>query len=156
MRGTEVAFEPEIHEVRPHPGQIHSAKNVRRILLSGGGKSEISKSHENCGKVHDPYSLRCIPQVHGASRDTLNFTREGLEREITAVTDNPLVFPDKKLILSGGNFHGQIVAIAMDAMAIAAAELASISEQRIEKLTNPTLSDLPAFLTRKGGLNSGF
>jgi histidine ammonia-lyase len=155
LRGTEIAFEPEIHEVRPHPGQMHVAKRMRDILLSGG-KSQIAKSHENCGKVQDPYSLRCIPQVHGASRDALAFVRQVLEREVNAVTDNPLVFPDKKKILSGGNFHGQIVAIAMDVMSIAMAEIANISEQRIEKLINPAISDLPAFLTPQGGLNSGF
>jgi len=155
LRGTEIAFEPEIHEVRPHPGQIRVAANMRSLLLSGG-KSQIAKSHEGCGKVQDPYSLRCIPQVHGASRDTLAFVRQVLEREINSVTDNPLVFPQSKKILSGGNFHGQIVAIAMDTLSIAVAELASISEQRIEKLINPALSDLPAFLTKQGGLNSGF
>jgi histidine ammonia-lyase len=149
LRGTETAFEPEIHAVRPHPGQIYVASRVRKILLSGGGKSQIARSHENCGKVQDPYSVRCIPQVHGASRDVLKFVRDVLEREINSVTDNPLVFPDKKKILSGGNFHGQIAAIALDA-------LASISEQRIEKLVNPVISELPAFLTRHGGLNSGF
>lgn len=156
LRGTETAFEPEIHALRPHPGQIHTAKRIRRILLSGGGKSEIAKSHENCGKVQDPYSVRCMPQVHGASRDSLTFVRQVLEREINSVTDNPLVFPDKNKILSGGNFHGQIVSIAMDLMSIAIAEIASISEQRIEKLVNPAISELPAFLTAQGGLNSGF
>lgn len=156
LRGTEVAFEPEIHELRPHPGQLHAAKRIRRILLSGGGKSEIAKSHENCGKVQDPYSVRCMPQVHGASRDSLTFVRQVLEREINSVTDNPLVFPDQNKILSGGNFHGQVVAIAMDLMSIAIAEIASISEQRIEKLVNPAISELPAFLTANGGLNSGF
>jgi histidine ammonia-lyase len=155
MRGTETAFEPEIHSVRPHPGQIQSARNVRKILLNGG-ISEISKSHIGCGKVQDPYSLRCIPQVHGASRDSLRFVREVLEREVNSVTDNPLVFPEQKKILSGGNFHGQIVAIAMDLLSIAMAEIGSISEQRLEKLVNPVISDLPAFLTAKGGLNSGF
>jgi histidine ammonia-lyase len=155
MRGTETAFEPEIHRVRPHPGQLQSAKNVRKVLISGG-MSEISKSHIGCGKVQDPYSMRCIPQVHGASRDSLKFVRDVLEREVNSVTDNPLVFPAEKKILSGGNFHGQIVAIAMDLMSIAAAEIASISEQRLEKLVNPVISDLPAFLTEKGGLNSGF
>ncbi len=156
LRGTVSAFEPEIHAVRPHPGQVLVAQRVRKILLSGGGKSEVAASHEGCGRVQDPYSLRCMPQVHGASRDTLRFVREVLEREINSVTDNPLVFPEERKILSGGNFHGQIVAIAMDALSIAAAELASISEQRIEKLINPTISELPAFLTREGGLNSGF
>ncbi|MGZ3697689.1 MAG: histidine ammonia-lyase [Bdellovibrionota bacterium] len=156
LRGTETAFEPEIHAVRPHPGQILVAERMRKILLSGGGKSRIARSHEDCGKVQDPYSLRCIPQVHGASRDTLAFVRGVLEREINSVTDNPLVFPSEKKILSGGNFHGQIVAIAMDTLCIAAAELASISEQRIEKLINPATSDLPPFLIKQGGLNSGF
>jgi histidine ammonia-lyase len=127
-----------------------------RKILTGGGKSKIALSHEDCEKVQDPYSLRCIPQVHGACRDTLSFVRGVLEREINSVTDNPLVFPESRKILSGGNFHGEIVAIAMDALSIAAAELASISEQRIEKLVNPAISELPAFLTKKGGLNSGF
>ena len=156
MRGTETAFEPEIHSVRPHPGQVQVARRMKQILLSGGGLSAIAKSHANCGKVQDPYSLRCIPQVHGASRDALAFVRQVLEREVNSVTDNPLLFPAKNKILSGGNFHGQIVSIAMDLLTIACAELASISEQRIEKLVNPAISDLPAFLTEKGGLNSGF
>lgn len=159
IRGTETAFEPEIHAVRPHPGQVLVAQNIRRVLLSHSGrpkKSEIALSHENCGKVQDPYSLRCMPQVHGASRDVLSFVRGVLEREINAVTDNPLLFPAQDKILSGGNFHGQIVAIAMDALAIATAEIASISEQRIEKLINPALSELPGFLIKNGGLNSGF
>lgn len=155
LRGTETAFEPEIHAVRPHPGQIFVAGQIKK-LLTQGGISEIALSHENCGKVQDPYSLRCIPQVHGASRDVMVFVRQVLEREINSVTDNPLIFPDEKKILSGGNFHGQIVAIAMDTLSIAAAELASISEQRLKKLVNPAISELPAFLTKKGGLNSGF
>ncbi len=156
LRGTEAAFEPEIHQVRPHPGQIFVAERMRKILLSGGRKSQIARSHIDCDRVQDPYSLRCIPQVHGASRDVLRFAREVLEREINAVTDNPLIFPERKKILSGGNFHGQIVAIAMDSLAIAMAEIASISEQRIEKLINPAISELPPFLTRESGLNSGF
>lgn len=156
VRGTETAFEPEIHAVRPHPGQVLVAKRMRQIMLSGGGKSEIARSHEGCGKVQDPYSLRCIPQVHGASRDAMAFVRQVLEREINAVTDNPLVFPSQRKILSGGNFHGQVAAIALDTLSIATAELASISEQRIEKLINPALSDLPAFLVKEGGINSGY
>jgi histidine ammonia-lyase len=155
LRGTETAFEPEIHKLRPHPGQIRSAANVRRLLLADGAKSEIARSHEGCGKVQDPYSLRCIPQVHGASRDALTWVRQVLEREINSVTDNPLVFPESKKILSGGNFHGQIVAMAMDVLAIAAAELANISERRTDKLMNPAFSGLPIFLTRNSGLNSG-
>ncbi len=156
MRGTETAFEPEIHAVRPHPGQVEVGRRMKRILLSGGGASAIARSHENCGKVQDPYSLRCIPQVHGASRDVLGFVRGVLACEINSATDNPLVFPGRRKVLSGGNFHGQIVAIAMDALSIAMAEMGSISEQRIEKLVNPVISELPAFLTREGGLNSGF
>lgn len=156
LRGTSAAFDSEIHSVRPHPGQVQVAGNLRKFLSAEGGKSEIAKSHVDCGKVQDPYSLRCIPQVHGASRDTLAFVRGVLEREVNSVTDNPLIFPDQKKIISGGNFHGQIVAIAMDTLAIAVAELASISEQRLEKLINPAFSDLPAFLTVQGGLNSGF
>lgn len=156
LRGTSTAFDEEIHLVRPHPGQLQVAKNLRTFLLPAQKKSEIAMSHLQCARVQDPYSLRCMPQVHGASRDTLTFVRQVLEREVNSVTDNPLIFPDQKKILSGGNFHGQIVAIAMDTLAIAVAELASISEQRLEKLVNPAFSDLPPFLTTRGGLNSGF
>jgi histidine ammonia-lyase len=156
MRGTEVAFEAEIHAVRAHAGQVETARRMRKLLSDGSKKSEITLSHVGCGKVQDPYSLRCIPQVHGASRDALAFVRRSLETEINSVTDNPLVFPSSGNILSGGNFHGQIIALAMDVLAIAVAELASISEQRLEKLVNPAISDLPAFLTSQGGLNSGF
>jgi histidine ammonia-lyase len=156
MRGTDAAFAAEIHEARPHPGQIAVARNMRKLLLSGGKRSAIARSHEKCGKVQDPYSLRCIPQVHGACRDSLRFVRDVLEREINSVTDNPLVFPNTRRILSGGNFHGQIVAIAMDLLAIATSELGSISEQRLAKLVNPVLSGLPAFLAPQSGLNSGF
>lgn len=160
LKGTVSAFEPEIQEVRGHPGQIHVAKRLREILSPKGRESEVAHSHEGCGKVQDPYSLRCIPQVHGATRDTLRFVRDVLEREVNAVTDNPLIFPPKGgrkgKVLSGGNFHGQIVSIAMDTLSIAVAEIASISEQRIEKLINPALSGLPAFLVKEGGVNSGF
>jgi histidine ammonia-lyase len=155
LRGTATAFDARIHAVRPHPGQVDVARRMREILLSGG-KSAIAKSHVDCTRVQDPYSLRCIPQVHGASRDLISFVRGVLEREINAVTDNPLIFPSTRGILSGGNFHGQIVSVAMDALCIAVAELASISEQRLEKLINPAISELPAFLTRASGLNSGF
>jgi histidine ammonia-lyase len=155
LRGTTTAFDEKIHAVRPHPGQIETAR-VFRELLAHPGKSQIAKSHEGCGKVQDPYSLRCIPQVHGASLDTLRFVREIVEREINSVTDNPLVFVEDDKILSGGNFHGQYLALAMDYLAIAMAEIGSISEQRIEKLINPAISDLPAFLMKKSGINSGF
>lgn len=156
LKGTTSAFDPEIQRVRSHPGQAIVAKRLRAILAPGGRESEIMSSHEDCGKVQDPYSLRCMPQVHGATRDSLRFVREVLEREVVAVTDNPLVFPAEGKVLSGGNFHGQIVAIAMDLLSIAVAELASISEQRIEKLVNPAMSGLPAFLVQAGGVNSGF
>ncbi len=156
LKGTTAAFEPEIQSVRPHPGQALVAKRLREILAPKGKPSAIASSHEDCGKVQDPYSLRCMPQVHGATRDTLRFVREVLEREVNSVTDNPLVFPKTGKILSGGNFHGQIVAIAMDTLSIAVAELGSISEQRIEKLINPALSGLPAFLVQESGVNSGF
>jgi histidine ammonia-lyase len=155
LRGTTTAFDEKIHSVRPHPGQIETARLFRE-LLAHPGKSQIAKSHEGCGKVQDPYSLRCIPQVHGASLDTLRFVRDIVEREINSVTDNPLVFVEEDKILSGGNFHGQYLALAMDYLAIAMAEIGSISEQRIEKLINPAISDLPAFLMKKSGINSGF
>jgi len=155
LRGTTTAFDEKIHAVRPHPGQIEVARQFRD-LLDHPKKSQIARSHEGCGKVQDPYSLRCIPQVHGATLDTLRFVREVVEREINSVTDNPLVFTDANQILSGGNFHGQYLALTMDYLSIAVAELGSISEQRIEKLINPAISDLPAFLMKKSGINSGF
>jgi histidine ammonia-lyase len=155
LRGTTTAFDPKIHRVRPHPGQVDAAELMREIL-DHPRKSEIARSHEGCGKVQDPYSLRCIPQVHGATLDTIRFVRSVVEREINSVTDNPLVFVDEDQVLSGGNFHGQYLALAMDYLAIAVAELGSISEQRIEKLINPAISDLPAFLMKRSGINSGF
>lgn len=155
LKGTEAAFDPRIHRLRPHPGQVRSAAQVR-ALLTDGGPSGINQSHDGCDKVQDPYSLRCIPQVHGASRDFVATVRTILEREINAVTDNPLVFPAEGDILSGGNFHGQVVAMAMDVLCMAVAELASISEERLAKLVNPAISGLPAFLTAGSGLNSGF
>ena len=155
LRGTAVAFDAKIHALRPHPGQIEVAK-ILRDLLDHPKKSEIARSHADCDKVQDPYSLRCIPQVHGATLDTIRFVREIVEREINSVTDNPLIFPKEGEILSGGNFHGQYLAVGMDYLSIAMAEMGSISEQRIEKLVNPAISDLPAFLMMKSGINSGF
>lgn len=155
LRGTTIAFDAKIHSIRPHPGQIEVAK-ILRELLDHPRKSEIARSHKDCDKVQDPYSLRCIPQVHGATLETINFVRTTVEREINSVTDNPVVFPDENEILSGGNFHGQYLALAMDYLSIAMAEMGSISEQRIEKLINPAISDLPAFLVTKSGINSGF
>jgi histidine ammonia-lyase len=149
--GSSRAFSENIQRVRPHPGQIASAFNLRELLKD----SAIVASHADCPRVQDAYSLRCMPQVHGATRQALKHAREVFEIEINSATDNPLVFEDD--ILTGGNFHGQPLAIALDYLAIAIAELANISERRTERLVNPTLSNgLPAFLTKYGGLNSGF
>jgi histidine ammonia-lyase len=155
--GTPRAFDPRIHAARPHPGQGAVARNMARLLAG----SPIVASHAHCGKVQDPYSFRCIPQVHGATRDTLAHVRAVLEREAASATDNPLVFLNDDGrpadVLSGGNFHGQPVAMALDFAAIATAELGSIAERRIEQLVNPALSGtLPAFLAPEPGLNSGF
>jgi len=166
LLGTPRAFDPRVQQVRPHPGQAQSAANLRRLLAG----SEIVTSHKDCAKVQDAYSLRCMPQVHGASRDALDYAHAVLLREMSSATDNPLIFPslttaanaigdgdEGAAIISGGNFHGQPVALALDFAGIAAAELASIAERRIEQLVNPhTSSGLPAFLTPSSGLNSGF
>lgn len=153
LKGTVRAFDERVIAARPHPGQIAVAKFLRELLVG----SQIAESHKDCGKVQDPYSLRCMPQVHGATRDVLAFARTVLEREAASSTDNPLVFADTEEMISGGNFHGQPVAIALDAAAIGVAELANISERRIEQLVNPHLSSgLPPFLAPESGLNSGF
>ncbi|MFQ5672272.1 MAG: histidine ammonia-lyase, partial [Nitrospinales bacterium] len=151
LLGTNTQFHKQIHRIRPHCGQVDSAANMRRITDG----SEIISSHKDCDRVQDAYSLRCVPQVHGASRDAMRFVRGALETEMNSATENPLVFPDGK-ILSGGNFHGQPVALALDFLALALAELADISERRIERMVNPNLSGLPSFLIAGGGLNSGF
>ena len=152
LMGTDVAFDPRIHAARPHPGQQASARNLKRLLEG----SAIRESHRDCGRVQDAYSLRCIPQVHGAVRDALEYVTHVVAIEINAATDNPMVFADTGELLSGGNFHGEPVAIAADVLAIALAELGGISERRTERLVNPALSGLPAFLTDEGGLRSGF
>jgi len=155
LLGTKRPFDARLMAVRPHPGQTQVAGNLRALLA----ESEIMESHKNCGKVQDPYSLRCMPQVHGATRDALTFARDVISREINSVTDNPTVFLDgtEAELLSGGNFHGQPVAIALDLAAIATAELANISERRVEQLVNPALSSgLTPFLAKGSGLNSGF
>jgi histidine ammonia-lyase len=153
LRGTRAAYDPRIHAARPHPGQIDSAANMRLIL---GETSEIAESHSGCNRVQDAYSLRCLPQVHGVARDALKFASEILERELNSATDNPMIFSDTQESRSGGNFHGQYPAFACDVLAIAACDLASISERRQERLANPAYSDLPAFLCQNGGLESGF
>ncbi|MGH9668789.1 MAG: histidine ammonia-lyase, partial [Terriglobales bacterium] len=186
LRGTDVAFDPRIQQARPHPGQMRSARNLRRLLEG----SQIRESHRDCPRVQDAYSLRCMPQVHGAVRDTLAWCRRVFEIEMNSAVDNPLVFPASKEkdlkgggatvsghgfsraekdvqkkgasapggeILSGGNFHGQPLAFALDFMGIALTSLAGISERRIERLVNPALNEgLPAFLAKDPGLNSGF
>ena len=169
LKGTVVAFDERIHKTRPHAGQLHTAANVRHMLE---GEDQIRESHRECGRVQDAYSLRCIPQVHGAVRDTLTHCREVLETEMNSAVDNPLVFlPPKQVgapqtpgpreirgeIISGGNFHGEPLAFVLDFLAIALAALAGISERRIERMVNPALSEgLPPFLASGAGLNSGF
>jgi histidine ammonia-lyase len=153
LKGTPRAFDERIQAVRPHPGQRTSAANLRKLLAGSG----IVESHRDCGKVQDAYSLRCMPQVHGATRDALAYARTVLEIEAQSATDNPLVFPAENEMISGGNFHGQPVALALDFAGIAVAELANISERRIEQMVNPHLSSgLPAFLSPQSGLNSGY
>ncbi len=151
LKGTPRAFDRRIHQIRPHPGQRDCAANLERLLHG----SEIRESHITCRRVQDAYSLRCAPQVHGSVRDTLAEARRVFEIELNSVTDNPLVFDDE--IISGGNFHGQPLALAMDYLAIALTALAGISERRIDRLVNPSLNeDLPAFLAADAGLESGF
>lgn len=145
------ALDHKVHEVRPHKGQMDSARILLQLL-------ESSKMTTRQGeiRVQDAYSLRCTPQVHGASKDAINYVKEKVEIEINSVTDNPLIFPETKEGISGGNFHGQPMALSFDFLGIALSELANISERRLERLVNPALSDLPAFLVEHGGLNSGF
>jgi len=151
LRGSAHPFEARIHEARAFPGQAVSAANLS-ALIEGSG---INASHANCGRVQDAYSMRCAPQVHGAARDAFAFAHRAFDVEANAATDNPMVFADTGDIVSGGNFHGAPVAIACDLLCIALAQLATISERRAERLVNPALSGLPAFLTRRGGLQSG-
>jgi histidine ammonia-lyase len=153
LQGSRTSFHPAIHQARPLRGQVDSAANLLR-LLDG---SAIIESHKWCDRVQDAYSLRCAPQVHGASRDLLSNVEATLAVELNAATDNPLVLVDEGLVVSNGNFHGQPVAFGLDTLAMAVSELASISERRVERLVNPSLSEgLPPFLTLEGGLNSGF
>jgi histidine ammonia-lyase len=160
LQGTDVAFDERIHRARPHPGQMVTAANLRKMLDG----SQLRESHRDCGRVQDAYSLRCIPQVHGAVRDTLQHCREVMETEINSAVDNPLVFVKNPKegdgegeVLSGGNFHGQPVAFALDFLGIALTALGGISERRLERLVNPSLNEgLPPFLASDAGLNSGF
>ena len=169
LRGTDVAFDERIQKARPHPGQLQTAANLRKLIQG----SEVRESHRTCDKVQDAYSLRCMPQVHGAVRDTLSHCREVMETEVNSAVDNPLVFARPRAIgdratgtvldapqgdiLSGGNFHGEPIAFALDFLAIALSALAGISERRLERLVNPALNEgLPPFLANGAGLNSGF
>ena len=153
LRATDAAWDEALHLERPHPGQLTVAANLRRLVH---GSPLVASHRVGDPRVQDPYSIRCMPQVHGASRDALAHTRRVLEIEINSVTDNPLVFAETKRIVSGGNFHGQPVAIALDLATIAVAELADISESRIDRMTNGHTSGLPAFLSPDAGTNSGF
>src|SRR5580765_3228995 len=153
LQGSRTSFMPQIHALRPMRGQQDSAANVHRLLEG----SAIIEAHRWCSQVQDAYSLRCAPQVHGACRDLLDYVEGVVAIELNAATDNPLVLVADGVLVSNGNFHGQPLAFALDAMAMAVSELASISERRVERLVNPSLSGgLPAFLTAEGGLNSGF
>ncbi len=159
LKGTDAAFDERIHRARPHRGQITTAANLRKLLEG----SAIRESHRDCGRVQDAYSLRCMPQVHGAVRDTLAHCRSVFETETNSAVDNPLVFRDPKSeengadVISGGNFHGEPVAFALDFLGIALSALAGISERRLERMVNPALSEgLPPFLAPGAGLNSGF
>jgi len=160
LHGTDAAFDERIHRARPHPGQLKTAENLRRMLEG----SQIRESHRDCDRVQDAYSLRCMPQVHGAVRDTLAHCRQVMETEVNSAVDNPLVFV-KNLkqsdgqgdVISGGNFHGEPLAFALDFLGIALSALAGISERRLERLVNPALNEgLPPFLAPGAGLNSGF
>lgn len=151
LKATDTALDEYLHRVRPHPGQLASAENIRNLI----GQSEIIALQRACPKVQEAYSLRCTPQVHGASLDAIAYARRVIEIELNSATDNPLILTERNEVRPGGNFHGQPIALAMDFLGIALAELANISERRIARLLDPHLSDLPAFLTKQGGLNSG-
>jgi histidine ammonia-lyase len=151
LQGSVRPFDPRIHAARPFAGQAISAANLARLLEGSG----INAAHTHCGRVQDAYCMRCAPQVHGAAREVLTWVRQMLVTEMNAATDNPMVFADTGEIVSGGNFHGAPIALACDTLVLALAQLATISERRSERLLNPALSGLPAFLTRHGGLQSG-
>lgn len=150
LNGIVTAYDEKVHQVRPHSGQINTARNLLK-LLDGSNMTTVQGEL----RVQDAYSLRCLPQIHGASKDAIEYVKEKVNIEINSATDNPLIFNEEEAI-SGGNFHGQPMALSFDFLGIALAELANVSERRIERLVNPALSGLPAFLVEKGGLNSGF
>ncbi len=152
LMGSRTEFNRRIHEIRPHPGQAVAADNMERMVRN----SEIITSHKDCSRIQDAYTLRCSPQVHGATKDAINYCRNVIETEMNSSTNNPIIYAEGQDFLLGGNFHGQPVALALDFLSMAVSELANISERRIERLVNPMLSGLPAFLVSDGGLNSGF
>jgi len=152
LMGSDAEFDHKIHQVRPHPGQLDAAANLRLLTRESG----IIKSHEGCSRVQDAYTLRCSPQVHGATRDAIRHVKSVVDIEINSTTTNPLIFPDEEEFKLGGNFHGQPLALTADYLSTGLAELANISERRIERMVNPQLSNLPGFLVDNEGLNSGF
>lgn len=152
LNGITCAYDPRVHEIRGHQGQIRTAENFRNILKGSGNTTKQGEL-----RVQDPYVLRCIPQIHGASKDALEYLRDKVETEMDAVTDNPIIFCETDDVISGGNFHGQPMALVFDYLGIAISEMANVSERRIERLVNPNLNNgLPAFLVENGGVNSGF
>ena len=151
QNGVVDALDPRVHEVRPHAGQLATARNLLNLL-----KGSRNTTRQGQIRVQDAYSLRCAPQIHGASKDAVNYVKGRVDIEINAVTDNPIIFKEDRAGISGGNFHGQPMALSFDFLKIAEAELANVSERRIERLVNPAYSGLPAFLTANGGVNSGF
>merc|ERR1711892_974 len=156
LKGTSRAFDSDVHALRPHKGQIAVARRLRALLHSETFPSEIAQSHRFCNRVQDAYTLRCSPQVHGISHDTIDFVRGIITTEMNSATDNPIVLAERGETISAGNFHGEYPAKALDYLAIGIHELASMSERRTERLVNPAYSELPAFLVKDGGLNSGF
>ena len=152
LMGSNSEFDPRIHQIRPHPGQIATADNILKLIA----ESEIIESHRGCARVQDAYTLRCAPQIHGASKDAVAHAKRVIDIEINSTTTNPLIFSDTEDVRLGGNFHGQPVAMAADYLSMGIAELGSVSERRVERLVNPQLSDLPAFLVKNSGLNSGY
>ncbi|MFO7841182.1 MAG: histidine ammonia-lyase [Fidelibacterota bacterium] len=152
LKGTARAFDARIHASRPHPGQIKIAANMLRLVKD----SAIIASHTHCNKVQDAYTLRCIPQVYGAVHDTIQYARTVIETEINSATDNPLIFAEEKDVISGGNFHGEPLAFALDFLGISLSEIANISERTVDRMVNPHVSELPPFLAEENGLNSGY
>ena len=153
LMGSNAAFDPRIHALRPHPGQLAAASNLVRLTAD----SAIIASHRDCTRVQDAYSLRCMPQVHGSAREAVAFARSVIDRELGSVSDNPLVFPADGAVLNGGNFHGEVLGLALDTLTLGLVQLAGISERRIDRLVNPLTNEaLPPFLSPHGGVHSGY